>query len=249
MPAAIPEAGQNTATSEGTEGRASPSRAQFPKVLGRWAMGQNSESDPLKLPLDLLPSRMRMWAYCKMEKLKAYLFGMFAGIYLGAAAWFSVGPVMELARWLGLGALDWVVALVVFPGLAALGSGGDIHSPALLTLSSFLRSFFCPVGEHVLPCGFRLAGPYLLVFWGGLIRPPCSRHRPPRPIPGACDGLPGLSGVGRRITWTVPDPKVRLGPALGLFGSRACDHGCGGTGERGARFTLWCGLEGLRYVA
>ena len=55
-----------------------------------------------------------------MEKVKAYLFGMLGGIYLGAAAWFSVGPVMEFARWLGLGGLDWVAALVVFLGLLHL---------------------------------------------------------------------------------------------------------------------------------
>ena len=55
-----------------------------------------------------------------MEKVKAYLFGMFGGFYLGAVAWFSVGPVMEFAHWLGLGGLDWVLALVVFLGLLHL---------------------------------------------------------------------------------------------------------------------------------
>ena len=37
-----------------------------------------------------------------------------------AAAWFSVGPVAEFARWVGLGGLDWVMALVVFLGLLHL---------------------------------------------------------------------------------------------------------------------------------
>jgi len=37
-----------------------------------------------------------------------------------AAAWFSVGPVVEFARWVGLGGLDWVMALVVFLGLLHL---------------------------------------------------------------------------------------------------------------------------------
>jgi len=69
--------------------------------------------------VDLLPSET--WgAYRKMGNLKAYLFGFFASFYLVAAAWFSVGPVMELARWLGLDALDWVVGLVVFLGLLHL---------------------------------------------------------------------------------------------------------------------------------
>ena len=56
----------------------------------------------------------------KMGNLKAYLFDFFASFYLVVAAWFSVGPVMELARWLGMGALDWVVGLVVFLGLLQL---------------------------------------------------------------------------------------------------------------------------------
>jgi|SRR5262245_786773 len=56
----------------------------------------------------------------KMGNLKAYLFGFCASFYLVAAAWFSVGPVMEWASWLGLGALDWVVGLVVFLGLLHL---------------------------------------------------------------------------------------------------------------------------------
>jgi hypothetical protein len=53
-------------------------------------------------------------------KLKAYLFGFFGAFYLGAAAWFSVGPVLEFARWLGLGGFDWVLAVVVFLGLLHL---------------------------------------------------------------------------------------------------------------------------------
>ena len=48
------------------------------------------------------------------------MFGFFGAFYLVAAAWFSVGPAMELARWLGLGALDWVAGLVVFLGLLHL---------------------------------------------------------------------------------------------------------------------------------
>jgi hypothetical protein len=56
----------------------------------------------------------------QMGKLKAYLFGFFASFYLVAAAWFSVGPVLEFARWVGLGGLDWVLALVVFLGLLHL---------------------------------------------------------------------------------------------------------------------------------
>ena len=69
--------------------------------------------------VDLLPSGM--WGACrKMGNLKAYLFGFFASFYLVAAAWLSVGPAMELARWLGLGALDWVVGLIVFLGLLHL---------------------------------------------------------------------------------------------------------------------------------
>jgi hypothetical protein len=55
-----------------------------------------------------------------MQKVKAYLFGMLAGIYLGVSGWFSVGPVMDFARWVGLGAVDWVLALVVFLGLLHL---------------------------------------------------------------------------------------------------------------------------------
>jgi len=38
----------------------------------------------------------------QMGKLKAYLFGFFASFYPVAAAWFSVGPVVEFARWVGL---------------------------------------------------------------------------------------------------------------------------------------------------
>jgi len=67
--------------------------------------------------LDLPQSGMRG---LPMRNLKACLFGFFASFYLVAAAWFSVGPVIEFARWLGLGTLDWVVALVVFVGLLHL---------------------------------------------------------------------------------------------------------------------------------
>jgi len=70
------------------------------------------------LMVDLLISGM--WGLPQMGKLKAYLFGFFASFYLVAAAWFSVGPVVEFARWVGLGGLDWVLALVVFLGLLHL---------------------------------------------------------------------------------------------------------------------------------
>ena len=68
--------------------------------------------------VDLLPSGM--WGLPQMGKLKAYLFGFFASFYLVAAAWFSVGPVVEFAQWVGLGGLDWVLALVVFLGFLHL---------------------------------------------------------------------------------------------------------------------------------
>jgi hypothetical protein len=68
------------------------------------------------LMVDLLPSGVGP----QMGKLKAGLFGFFASFYLVAAAWFSMGPVLEFARWAGLGALDWVLAVVVFLGLLHL---------------------------------------------------------------------------------------------------------------------------------
>jgi hypothetical protein len=80
-----------------------------------------------------------VWGLPQMGKLKAYLFGFFASFYLVAAAWFSVGPVVEFARWVGLGGLDWVLALVVF--LALLHLAVEVTSSLRRNRASFARFF------------------------------------------------------------------------------------------------------------